>query len=282
MLLVEQLCRGLRYLHWGVAPDSTNYGLHGDPAWDCIYIRDMNPSNVWTHFPTQQEQQLGSTFDDSFPRVIIGDFGQATTFGDITTNPYNPNHAQSIAYDVRNVGEALRLLCFAQGHDSPINAPGTNAPIWPGRSAEDLRGLGAYSDELVDVLAEWDEMIEDYGDQPDERCEELEPDDAPWPAGWPDDDWLYDEALPRAALKVAQARAASGAPAALRAPWIDRDTGLPTDLTPRVFADRTAASAVMDGYRLQWTTTPAGSGGDSVPSGSSGDEVTINVRVTIA
>lgn len=244
----------------------------------------MTPSNIFVHFPTQREQDAGNTFDNAFPQVLIGDLGLLITGADIDQDVYLPNWAQCTAADIRELGLALRLLLFARGHDAPLN--GIELSMWPDRSADELRGCGVYSDELVDILGRWDGMMAAYGEEADDYYD-VQTEDSRWPDGWPTNAWLFDEVLPVATARVTQFRAAGNAPAILRTQVMDRDTQATTDLTPRVFDSPAAASAAMDQYSLQWTMIPAApasdeatrSGATATVDGSG--NVQINLRVEL-
>lgn len=268
------MSHGLRYLHLGLEPgnlESTDEA-YGKGGWDPIFLQDMSPSNIFMHFPTQREKDDGNAFDNSFPQIVLGDFGLVTSGTEIDQNDSSPDWAQCTAYGIMELGVALRILCFAQGHDSPVN--GNVLPTWPGRSVDELRGI--YSDELIDILQIWDGIIADYGEDADLYYEDLSLDDSEWPEGWPTNGWLFDEVLPVATAKVAQLRAAGNAPEILRQEVIDQDTQAPTDLTPRVFDSPAAAEAAMSGYQLNWTMVPAGrdegagNGGNGGNGGSAG------------
>lgn len=284
-LLVEQISHGIRYLHLGLEPGSlvSTDEAYENEDWDPIFLRDMSPSNIFMHFPTQREKDDGNTFNDSFPQIILGDFGLVTTETEIDQNDVYPDWAQCTAYGILELGVALRILCFAHGNDGPVD--GDILPTWPGRSIGELRGRGIYSDELIDILQRWDGIIADYGEDLDVYHKDLSLDESEWPEGWPTNRWLFDEVLPMASAKVAQLRTAGGAPAILRQEVIDQDTQAPTDLTPRVFESPAAAEAAMSGYTLKWKMIPAGrddgagSGGGGVAVGSG--SVQINIRINL-
>lgn len=288
--LVEQISHGLRYLHLGLEPgDLTSVNdAYGNDEWDAIFLQDMSPSNIFMHFPTPRDKDEGNTFDESFPQIILGDFGLVTTGEEIDQNDNYPDWAQCTAYGIRELGVALRTLCFAHGHDEPINGP--VPPVWPDRSVEELRGRGIYSDELIDILQRWDGMVADYGEDAD-MYYDLSLDDSEWPEGWPTNAWLFDKVLPVATARVAELRAAGNAPAILRQEVIDQDTQAPTDLTPRIFESPAAATAAMSGYGLNWTMIPAGgdavegsdqgTAGGRAASGSEDVQINLNIQVIL-
>lgn len=279
---MEQLCHGLRYLTLGLEPDSLVSTDDAPEDWDPIFLQDMSPSNIFMHFPSQREKNDGNTYDESFPQIILGDFGVVITCTEIEENAHYPDWAQCTAFGIMELGVALRMLCFAKGHDTPMNGP--FPPTWPDRSIEELRGRGYYSDELVNVLKKWDGIMEAYGEEAEIR-RDLSLDDSEWPEGWPTNKWLFDEVLPVAVTKVAQLREAGNAPPILRQEVIDQDTQAPTDLTPRVFDSLAAALAAMNGYDLEWTAIPAeendntGSGGSRMATGPA--NVQINMRILL-
>ncbi|CAN8096650.1 unnamed protein product [Discula destructiva] len=261
---MEQICRGLRYLHLGISSGSRRSTAQAPRNWDPIYLRDMNESNIWLHFPGPSDRVINdnsNTFDNSFPQIILGDFGFIMTASDITSGSGSyPSELQCLSGDISALGIALRLLCFVQGYDCPVD--GGDVPSFAHRNVEELRGR--YSNLLIDVLKRWGPMIEAYGADPMASMWEVPEEHLDgFPDGWPDLEWLYDQALPTAAQQVAQAKATGTAPAILRGALLDQDQRdsvtnelLPTGMRPRTFYSMEEANNVMNGYMLRWTTVP--------------------------
>lgn len=159
---------------------------------------------------------------------------------------------QCASADIRDLGSALRLLCFARGHNSPVDVGET--PLWPDRSIEDVRGN--YSDELIDILKRWDQIVADYGESCDvhwnsEEWEGRNWDKNEWPEGWPSPVWLCDTVLPQATARLLQLRAVRNQPAILQATVIDIDTSEATDFLPRVFNNMDDVTDVMESRNVQ-------------------------------
>jgi serine/threonine protein kinase len=90
---ISQVCRAMSWMHTGIIP-SKEYNLFNQndigkigitvnraekaPGWKPLCHMDMHMSNIWLHYPSDEEKKADprlEQFTNALPQIIVGDFG---------------------------------------------------------------------------------------------------------------------------------------------------------------------------------------------------------------
>lgn len=174
--VAEQIGEALVYTHLGWPRGTSGpAACQPLPDWKPIYHRDISDSNIYLHYSPNARSELEMHRNRAFPRVVLGDWGEAAIDGDDPAHLYGGTPPASTISpelrewtDVHQFGRILRLLCMAHVDlDDPYSAEDDDEGIeddegesWEldrpdSQTLEDCNSYGAeriYSAELIQLL----------------------------------------------------------------------------------------------------------------------------------
>ncbi|KAI0117144.1 hypothetical protein F4814DRAFT_459363 [Daldinia grandis] len=256
-LVAERLLQALRFFQFGLPPGS-NYDSED---WEFISHRDLFPANIFIHYHSRRPGRLpiAGRETNAFPQIVIGDFGEANMENDGDDIISSGVLADGIVHkwedmDVKAkltnilvryfMGEILRRM--VQTH-IPYDAGESDLDRPNGRPMSTINNHIAapytpYSDELLDMLANFEIPGGENGALITETIEDGDGNDVPLSDYVPEIEWLVETMLPLARRKVRRYRGIRNRPAgyfdALDVSWTRPKRFMPYEYTiPPVVQD---------------------------------------------
>ncbi|KAK3365524.1 hypothetical protein B0T24DRAFT_497782, partial [Lasiosphaeria ovina] len=213
--VIAQLFRALCYLHTGhfPLPGRAGEAAPQNPNWVPICHWDGHESNVWLHSPSADEMAQDPNLRGcsvEFPQVILGDFGGAFEVdheeaSDMLCKPVSTEMPELATWrDKACFGRNIKHLIFASDPDVQLYGLGQ---FKYRRVDKEPRGnfhaLSGYSDELIDVVAKFEPLIEILESYSNFGIEMGRTDRSDWPK-FPSNEFLYGATIARADYHVAR------------------------------------------------------------------------------
>ncbi|KAI0852647.1 hypothetical protein F5Y00DRAFT_258497 [Daldinia vernicosa] len=230
--VAERLALAIRFFHFGAPPGSNRE----QENWEFIAHRDMVINNIFLHYHPRRSgrQPRAGQETNAFPEIAVGDFGESNLANDDENWISNGIFSDGIVHDwedmapleplspstakVANLyfmGESLRKMVQTHipydEHESDLDRPNRR----PMRTVNNFipAPYAPYSDELIELLANFEFPGSDNGSLIDETVQDDDGNDRPLSDFLPTPEWVVDTMLPLARRKVRRYRGIGNKPA---------------------------------------------------------------------